>query len=110
MISTVSMLKEKEKRLVHYLEVYSTEEILKEVEKYLPSPYVNSEIIDKLNEINIPEPVINTLIIYDLTINKDEPLSNKTLKYAELCKKSNISNAQDAISFFKQYHISTMIH
>lgn len=110
MFSTAYLLKEKEKRLVQYLEVYSTEEILQEVEKYLPTPQINSEIINKLNEIDIPQPVVNTLIIYDLTINKDEPLSNKTLKYAELCKKSNISNAQDAISFFKQYHISTMIH
>lgn len=110
MLNSASLLKEKEKRLVQYLEVYSTEEILEEVKKYLSAPQVNSEIIDKLNEINIPQPVINTLIIYDLTINKDEPLSTRTLKYAELCKKSNISSAQDAISFFKQYHVSNIIH
>ena len=105
-----SILKEKEKRLIHYLEVYSTEEILKEAQKYIPSPHFNSEVLRKLFEVNIPQPVVNTLIIYDLTINKDTPLTNKTLIYAELCKKSNINNAKDAITFFKQFHLSNTLH
>lgn len=106
MYNITSILKEKEKRLVHYLEIYSTKEILKEAQKCIPSYHDNSDILDKLNEMKIPQPVINTLIIYDFTINKEKPLTNKTLVYAELCKKLNINNAQDAISFFKQHYLS----
>lgn len=95
---------------MQYLEVYSTEEILKEARKLLPFPQPNPEIINKLHEIQIPQSVINTLIVYDLTINKDEPLTKKTLEYAELCKESNVNNAQEAITFFKHYHVSQMVH
>lgn len=100
------ILKEREKQLVQYLEKCTTEEILKEVNKNSPSPHVNSDIHLKLKNMKIPQPVMNALIICELSINKGKTLTHKMLVLAEHCKKYNIKDAQDAITFFKQYYSS----
>jgi replication initiation and membrane attachment protein DnaB len=57
-----------------------------------------------LNEMNLPHPVINTLIYYTLATNKQKFVTHKLLALADLCRKFNIKNAQEAITFFKQYY------
>lgn len=99
-----NIMKEKERRLVRYFEAYTTEEVLKDAQKYLPSLCSHLDIIRKLNEMKISQPVINTLIYYVLATNKQKFVTDKLLNLANLCRKFNIKNAQAAITFFKQYY------
>lgn len=99
-----NILEEKERKLARYLEAYTTEEVLKEAQKHIPSLHSHSNIIRKLNEMKLPHPVINTLIYYVLATNKQKFVTYKLLALADLCRKFNVKNAQEAITFFKQYY------
>jgi replication initiation and membrane attachment protein DnaB len=98
------LLEAKERKLARYLEAYSTEEVLKEVQEYIPSLSTHPDILRKLSEMKLPPPVINTLIYYALATNKQKFGTYKLLALADLCIKFNIRNAQVAITFFKQYY------
>ncbi|MCM3677272.1 MULTISPECIES: hypothetical protein [Peribacillus] len=97
------LLEAKEKKLARFLEVYSTEEVLKEAKEYIPS-LPHSDILRKLSEIKLPHPVINTLIYYVLATNKQKFVTYTLLALADLCRKFNLKDAQAAITFFKQYY------
>ena len=104
MCNDINFLEEKERKLVRYLESYTTEEVLKEAQEYIPSLRSDSDILRKVNKIKLPQSVINTLIYYILATNNQKTDTCKLLKLAVLCRKFNIKNAQAAITFFKQYY------
>jgi replication initiation and membrane attachment protein DnaB len=99
-----NILEEKERTLARYLEVYTTEEVLKEAQEYIPSLRSHSDVLRKLNKMKLPQPVINTLIYYVLATNNQKLITDKLLALADLCRKFNIKNAKEAIPFFKQYY------
>ncbi|MFC3882450.1 hypothetical protein ACFOU2_02600 [Bacillus songklensis] len=104
MYDDTNLLDEKERKLARYLEEYTTEEVLKEAQEYIPSLRSHSDILRKLSEKKLPQSVINTLIYYVLATNNEQPVTYKLLTLAGLCRKFNIKNAQAAITFFKQYY------
>jgi replication initiation and membrane attachment protein DnaB len=99
-----NILEEKERKLARFFETYTTEEVLKEAQEYIPSLHSHSDILHKLNDMKLPQPVINTLIYYVLATNKHKLVTYKLLVLADLCRKFNIKDAQAAITFFKQYY------
>ncbi|WP_394235122.1 hypothetical protein [Niallia oryzisoli] len=99
-----SILEEKERMLAEFLESNSTEDVLMEVKEYVPSLNPESKIIRTLNEMKLPQPVVNTLIYFVLATSKQTIATNKLMTLADLCRKNNIKNAQSAITFFKQYY------
>jgi replication initiation and membrane attachment protein DnaB len=99
-----NILEEQERKLVHYLEAYTTEEVLKEAQNYIPSLRSHSDDLHKLNEMKLPPSVVNTLIYYVLATNNQNLKTYKLLELAELCRKFNIKNTKTAIPFFKQHY------
>jgi replication initiation and membrane attachment protein DnaB len=97
------ILEEKERKLAHYLEASTTEEVLIEVQKHIPAFHSQLNIFKKLKDMKLPHSVINTLIYYVLATKK-KLVPNKLLKLADLCRKYNIKTSQAAITFFKHYH------
>ncbi|WP_071394032.1 replication initiation and membrane attachment family protein [Bacillus tuaregi] len=104
MFDETIILEEKERKLAEFLEANTTEEVLMEVQEYVPSLTPQSKVIQKLKEMKLPQPVINTLIYFVLATNKQSLATAKLMALADLCRKYNISNAQSAITFFKQYY------
>lgn len=98
------ILEEKERKLANYLETSSTEEVLIEVQKHIPSLRTQTHIFSKLNQLKLPHSVKNTLIYYVLATNRKVLATQKLLKLASLCKKHDINSAQAAIHFFKKYY------
>jgi replication initiation and membrane attachment protein DnaB len=98
-----NLLNEKERILTNYLEKYTTDEVLTEVQKYIPFLRSYSHILRNLRKMRIPHSVINTLIYYVLATNNQQP--SQLLKLAALCRKFNIKNAHAAIAFLKKYYI-----
>ncbi|MDQ0244112.1 replication initiation and membrane attachment protein DnaB [Bacillus fengqiuensis] len=86
------------------MEVYTPEEVLKEAQEYIPSLCSHSDVLRKLNKMKLPQPVINALIYYVLATNNQKLITNQLLVLADLCRKFNIKNAKEAITFFKQYY------
>jgi replication initiation and membrane attachment protein DnaB len=101
----VTNLEEKERRLANYLETSTTEEVINEVQTYIPSLCIQSHIFYKLNQLKLHHSVKNTLIYYVLATNKKALATQKLLKLASLCIKHNINSAQSAIHFFKKYYV-----
>ncbi|MFJ5621538.1 hypothetical protein ACIQD3_02180 [Peribacillus loiseleuriae] len=104
MRNDTKLLEEKERKLARFMEAQSTEEVFKEVQEYVPSLRSRSDILRKLSEMKLPPPVIKTLIYYVLATDKQKFVTDKLLALANLCRKLNIQDAQEAITFFKQYY------
>jgi replication initiation and membrane attachment protein DnaB len=100
-----TILEEKERRLANYLETSTTEEVLNEVQKHIPTLCNQSHIFYKLNQFKLPNSVKNTLIYYGLATNKKVLAAQNLFKLANLCTKHNINSAQSAIHFFKKYDV-----
>ena len=99
------ILNEKERKLVEYFETYTTEEIIQEVQQYLPSLHSHPDTIHTLNKMNLPQPVQNTLIFYVFFANQQTLTSHQLFVLADLFRKLDINNAHDAFIFFKQYYL-----
>jgi replication initiation and membrane attachment protein DnaB len=97
-------LEEKERKLALFLEAYTTEELMIEVQAYYPSFRSHSDILHKLGKMELSSSVQNTLILYALATNKQNRFTHTVLALANLCKKLNIKSARAAIMFFKQYY------
>lgn len=104
MFDETIIIEEKERKLAEFLEANTTEDVLMEVQEYIPSLHPKSKVISKLKEMKLPQPVINTLIYFVLATNKQTFATTKLMTLADLCRKNNISSAQSAITFFKQYY------
>jgi len=104
MPNDTTILEEKERTLAQYLESITTDELLKEVQAHTPSIRPHSNIHGKLTEMKLPQPVKNTLIYYVLATTKHKFVTYKLLVLSDLCRKFNIKNSQEAITFFKQYY------
>ncbi|KAA9028425.1 replication initiation and membrane attachment family protein [Niallia endozanthoxylica] len=104
MFDETVIIEEKERKLAEFLETNTTEDVLMEVQEYIPSLHPQSKVIRKLKEMKLPQPVINTLIYFVLATNKQTVAMNKLMTLADLCRKNNINSAQSAITFFKQYY------
>ena len=102
MIDTLA--EEKESKLAQYLEEYATEEVIREVQESHSSLLSDTDDFYKLKESKLPQSVINTLIFYILATNKQKLETYKLSTLAGLCQKLNIRNAQEAITFLKQYY------
>ncbi|WP_428911470.1 hypothetical protein [Niallia sp. Krafla_26] len=100
-----TIIEEKERKLAHYLEASTTEEVLIEVQQHFPSLRTQSHILYKLNQLTLPHSVKNTLIYYVVATNKKALATQKLFKLASLCKKHNINSAKAAIDFFKKYNV-----
>lgn len=100
-----NIIEEKERKLANYLETSSTEEVLIEVQKHIPSLRTKFDVFYKLNQLKLPHSVINTLIYYVLVTNKKALAGHHLFNLANLCKKNNINSAQAAISFIKKYNV-----
>ena len=104
MQNATNILEKKERKLARYLEAYTTEEVLKEAQNYIPSLRSHSDDLHKLNEMKLPPSVVNTLIYYVLATNNHNLMTYKLLELADLCRKFNIKNTMTAITFFKQHY------
>ncbi len=103
MYDMTTILEEKERKLAHYLEASTTEEVLIEVQKHVPAIHSQLNMISNLIDMKLPHSVINTLIYYVLATKK-KLAANILFKLADLCRRYNIKTSQAAITFFKQYH------
>ena len=99
-----STLKEKERKLTRYLETNTTEEIINEMQECNPSLRIQSDILYRLKQTMLTQPVLNTIIFYVFATNKHKLLKDNLLFLGDLCKKFNIKSAQAAITLFKQYY------
>ncbi|WP_428909751.1 hypothetical protein [Niallia sp. Krafla_26] len=104
MNETRYVLKVKENQLVRYLEGHTTEEIINEVQKRFPTVHMHPDLLTKLKKFKLAQPVLNTLILYVLATNNQRELSYKLLVLGYLCRKFNIKNSYEAVTFFKKFY------